>query len=108
MKTLKIRYIGPPGQAFGDMVLNGIREADPENEIEAGLEPGEEYTLPHEIAIRVIETNAQFEFVDPPTALTDMTVAQLDQLAEEGEVEDYPKSGSKADKVAALTAAEGS
>jgi hypothetical protein len=87
MKTLKIRYIGPPGQAFGDMVLNGIREADPENEIEAGLEPGEEYT---------------------PTALTDMTVAQLDQLAEEGEVEDYPKSGSKADKVAALTAAEGS
>jgi hypothetical protein len=108
MQTLKIRYIGPPDQAFGDMVLNGIREADPDTEIEAGLEPGAEYDLPREHAIRVVETNAQFEFVNPPKAMADMTVAQLDQLAEEREVEDYPKSGSKADKIAALTAAEGS
>jgi hypothetical protein len=54
---------------------------------------------------------AQYAGEEPPDPsgaeeeLDTLTVAELDEVAAENDVEDYPKSGNKAEKLAALKAA---
>jgi hypothetical protein len=63
--------------------------------------------IPEEAMVSTDITNESTEqseqpLTEPGTSLDDLTVEELDALAEERGIENYPKSANKAEKIAAI------
>lgn len=110
-ETARIKFNGPPGQSIPAEVGVAIAEAMGDDAPESGsvdlmLEPGAEYSVAPEVAAQLVESSQMWTLVDDGGSLESLTVKQLDALATARRIEEYPASGNKAAKIAAIVAAQ--